>query len=141
VARAVLQTPISIDFKILAVVSTLKDFRLCWLLNKELHLNLERQAHDLIPPGRQARFSIFSFPDELDKTVYHLISNHNGSEILIPELKAHDYFLMVKGPCPGDRLEALEGTLRSINNVHAVFRIEPSSLASVQNFIFDDAEF
>lgn len=139
-ARAVIQTPVSYDFKILAIVSTHRDFKLCWLLNKELYLNLIRHD-DLTMPDRQPQFSRFSYRDSLDKIIYHLISNKSGSDVLVPELRAHDYFLLIKGYCSNERFEEIHGGLRVMAGVQAAFPIEPKSLASIHNLIIDDAEF
>jgi hypothetical protein len=140
VSRSVIQTPVSLDFRILAVVSPVKDFRLCWLLNRELHLDLTRR-NDFTLPDRQGQFGLFTFADETDKVIYHLVANKSGAEVLVPELRANDFFLIIKGHCPEDRLEAIQEGLRATDGIQAVFRIKPENLASVHNLIMDDAEF
>lgn len=140
VSRSVIQTPVSLDFRILALVSTVKDFKLCWLLNKELQLNLTRQK-DFSLPERQAQFGLFSFVHEMDKTIYHLVGNKSGAEVLVPELRANDFFLIIKGYCPDDRMEEIQDCLRATDGIQAVFRIKPESLTSVHNLIMDDAGF
>jgi hypothetical protein len=141
VARSVIQSSVSLDFKILAIVSTLKDYRLCWFLNQTMQWNLTRVEDLELRDGTGGGFSHFLYADESEKSLYHLVSNKNGTDFLVPELKTNDFFLLVKGHCPPATFDHFQETLRTISQVQAVFSIEPKSLSSVNNLIIDDQEF
>ena len=142
-ARSVLRTPVSLDFSLWAIASSLKDYRICWHLNNTLGIEFERRDDLEIATarGRTLWFSLFAHNDSVQKLTYYLIGNRCETEYLVPELRGNDFFLMIKGFLKKEEGRELITRLRSITGLQAVFSIEPSKLSSVHNLIIDDEEF
>jgi len=143
VARSVLHTPVSIDFSLWAIVCQLKDYRVCWHLNKALGLDLERKEDLEVTnsEGRTLWFSLFSYIDRVQKVTFFIFNNRCDNEYLVPELRGNDFFLMIKGVFPAEDAEQVFQKLLALPELQAVFRINPAKLASVHNLVIDDEEF
>lgn len=133
----------SLDFSLWAIASSLKDYRICWHLNRALRVEFERKDDLEIATalGRTLWFSLFAHNDSVQKLAYYLISNRCETDYLVPELRGNDFFLMIKGFLKKEEAGELVTRLRSITGLQAVFSIDPSKLSSVHNLIIDDEEF
>ena len=63
------------SFSLLAIHCRLEDYRLAYLLNTYLELNLERKAQDLDYNYFAASFSIYEWEDTKLDIVWNLVSN------------------------------------------------------------------
>ena len=77
------------DFEgaLFGIVTQLKDYRLCWHINKGLSFDLMRMNDIEIvhkKKNKTAVFSLFRFENDLDKLLVHLVSNKHQGEHLIP---------------------------------------------------------
>lgn len=143
-ARQVIHADVSLDFKVLAVVCSLKDYRFCWLLNHAVDVNLTRQPeHEVTEPitNRKRVFSRFSHRDDIRKTIIHVLSNSSRSDHLVAELRGMDYLVMFKGYWPDEEVNLMQEIIRGMQGIEAVFAIDPKSLRSAHNLILDDEEF
>ena len=62
-------------YKLIAIHCRLEDYRLAYLLNKNLGLNLKRKAEDLDFKYLKSSYSIFEWENALEYIRWNLISN------------------------------------------------------------------
>ena len=109
---------ITIDYELIAIHSTLEDYRLAYFMNRELSILLEKNQKDIeirVKEGDSC-FTRFIFDDEDHEITWNLIQNkgtvssqqntaslfeETGLDIttsvfLIPELKKVDYFIKIE---------------------------------------------
>ncbi len=127
------------EFKIIGVVSPLVAYRLCYFLNKALLLRLARimdlPARESIDDGYQ----LFKYTDHKRQNNWYLISNKLESQLLVPDLKHIDYFLLADGLPHSLTLEKVAATIRKISLVQTAQTIHPNQVKGVTN-LFDDLE-
>ncbi len=114
------------DYKMLAIVSHLKDYTLCYHINQNLRLDLIKYedidiAHNKVDENS---FSWYYFKDNISSTTYYLLGNKNGNRNLIPSQKTVDYFLLIKDIISDKIIIDIVKRLRSISSINAVFDIQ-----------------
>ncbi|QQL48859.1 IPExxxVDY family protein [Mucilaginibacter ginkgonis] len=137
--KRILKFEIDLDFVLIAITSSLKDYRLCFFINKQLSFNFVRQP-DLEVDTRQDNqpglFSIFHHYWETTETDFYLITNKGSDGLLIPEMREVDYFLMIKNYIDDDELDELINNLNRINDIVAAVKIDPKKIKSRENLLF-----
>ncbi len=63
-----------IDFTLIGIHCSLEDYRLAYLLNAHLNINLRRKSSDLDYNNGQVLYSIFEWEDEKRLTTWNLVS-------------------------------------------------------------------
>ena len=110
------------DYQLLAIVSHLKDYTLCYHINTDLNLDLIKHE-DLIfvlPLVEENSFSWYYFEDSISGTTYYLIGNKGETGSLIPSHKTVDYFLLIKKAVDNELVKTIAGRLRKTPNITAV---------------------
>ncbi|MCC8410629.1 IPExxxVDY family protein [Mucilaginibacter sp. UR6-1] len=137
--RKVLKFEIDLDFVLIAVTTSLKDYRTCYLINKHLNFNFIK-GNDLevdINPDKEAGyFSIYTDSWEASETDFYFIANKGTEGYLIPEMRKTDYFIMIKNYIDSDDLDALISSLNKIPEIVAAVKIDPKKLKSRENLLF-----
>ena len=115
-------------FHFLGVVSSEPDYRLSVMINRHLAMDLRKRSEEITvatPAGTQS-FSSFT-PDNLR---FALVSNRNGSNVLLRKLKNIDFFVIPAGGGKDDRKDAeiLAASLREIPEITAVFIFNSSEI-------------
>ncbi|MFC2176716.1 IPExxxVDY family protein [Bacteroidota bacterium] len=145
--------PTEPDFELFGIVSHLKDYRVCWMLNEILALELKR-IDDFQEEKEKPEipcYAQFIWEDEINHREIYLIANQpilksamqvTGTlfeteklELLIPEKPKVDYFLKLHGQFNNDELTELEQHLNSINGISMAQRINPSTLKHFAHLI------
>lgn len=141
------------DYALIGIHSTEEDYRLAYLLNKHLHMELSRFTDALDFENSAAQFPLFEYKDKKNLLNYYLINNthlrfedQENSETLfegnytmsylVPEKKNVDYFLKIEGCQNSSFEEKIAGTLKDIDQVITAYPIDPESLKSKNNLIF-----
>ena len=97
--RKILKFEIDLDFVLIAVTTSLKDYRICYLINRYLNLKFLK-TDDLsieIPQNPEpVYFSLFDYHLEAGPTDFYFIANKGSDGYLIPEMRKTDYFFMIK---------------------------------------------
>ena len=128
------------DFQLLAMVSPVKDYKLCWAINRACNYDLARKEDIEINSKLRKRlvhFSVYQFENELNKITYYVVMNKKDGEYLVPEVKEADYFLLLKGSQTQSEKERAIEAISSIGIVQTVFEVEPQSLKSKENLVFE----
>jgi hypothetical protein len=134
-----LKFEIDLDFVLIAVTTSLKDYRICYLVNKCLNFNFIKGNDlevDLQPGANPSYFSLYSYNWEASETDFFFIGNKGTEGYLIPEMKKADFFLMIKNYIDDKDLESIISGLNKIPEVVAAVKIDPKKIKSRENLLF-----
>jgi hypothetical protein len=148
-----------IDYHLIAIHTTLEDYRLAYFINQHLPVNLSKSNEEILISIKEGetQFSRFHFDDEDNFVSWNLIQNKNevigqneiinqdlfsnsSQEVatkvfLLPELKKVDYFLKIESD--GDlELAGIVKKLKSIKSLSTVYVVETETIKSKNNLIF-----
>lgn len=144
-------------FKLIAIHSRLEDYRLAYLLNKHLGLNLERNENDIDFKYLESSYSIFEWDNETEYVMWNLISNVCKKEEdslystgtlfdksekvlktfhLISEYKKVDYFLKISDEIQNVNEELILNRLQSIPQIITSYTVDPLKIKSKDHLIF-----
>jgi len=138
--KITLKYELDLDFILIAITSPLKDYRLCYFINKMAGLNLSKiDDHEVWVGASVGRcyFSRYASFSEVSDTEFYLLSNR-GSEagILIPEMRNVDYFMLIRNFIDDEDLAFIQERIASIPDVLVATEISPEKLKSKENLIF-----
>ncbi len=144
-ARRVLHIDFEYDFLLWALVTPLRDYRLCYFLNKLTDLELYRQKDLVVNQGKaggRGEFALYRGVNLLDRFRYYLISNKRapGQHRLLPEIRQADYFVMLQCSAENGWTDRVYSQLRDISHIQTLFKVDVDALAAKQNLIFDDED-
>ncbi|MFT5242199.1 MAG: hypothetical protein ACJA1H_000414 [Glaciecola sp.] len=146
------------SFSLIAIHCRLEDYRLAYLLNKHLELNLRRKEHDLDYNYFDASFAIFEWENEKIDSVWNLVSNickkeepalqssgslfDNQSTVtrtvnLLPELKTVDYLIKVSNEDRHFNEKLILNIIQTIPQVITTYSVDIEQLKSKEHLIFD----
>lgn len=142
------------DYLLIGIHSTEEDYRLAYLLNKELKTKLSKSEQHLDFKDSTIEFPMFEYKDENNFINYFLINNKNQQLVndqknvglfegnysvisyLIPEKKKVDFFLKIEGCNQQNLVRTLVDKLNNIPQIITSYAIEPSTLKSKDYLIF-----
>lgn len=135
-AKFTLEIEEDFDFRLIGIYSHIKDYRLCWFINQELQIDLQKDNNlDLSSKNNEQEHTLYAFIDEEDLIEYYLIGNRSENGWLIPEEKC-DYFLLIKGHVRDAWISEIIETIKQLNAVLATTEIIVEDLKSKENLIF-----
>ena len=128
------------DYKFICISCQLKDYRLCFHLNKKLGFDFKKIQDFETPNGKKnKKFSLYFF-DYLDNQVYFfLIANKNLNDVLISELKHMDYFILIHGAINDKKSQTFINEIKKIPQILMANEINPDKIKSANN-LFSDLE-
>lgn len=123
------------NFSLLGIVSSEKGYRICWLLNSLLDIQLS--AIDDHNTGKD-NYSLFYFNNNAMIREYYLVANKGLSgKILVEEQRHADFFLLIRGDIPQKEKGEWTEVLKKQNMITMVFPIDISTIPkSKQNLLF-----
>lgn len=149
-----------IDYYLIAIHTSLEDYRLAYFINQKLPVNLAKSNDEVqinIKEG-ETNFARFSYFDSENEISWNLIQNKNevlqqkeeavqnlfsntALEIstkvyLLPEFKKADYFLKIENAEGTLDVSEIKTTLSVIDNVSAVYIVDTNQIKSKNNLIF-----
>jgi hypothetical protein len=150
---------IDTSFSLFGIKTSLDDYRLAYFLNKQLKTRFEKTENNLEfeQNKKKQSFSLFNYEDIYNYNDWFLISNkfvqtstnnqtvnlftttnYNFDSInyLIPERKSFDFFLKITGGVKHTLSKELIQNIKSIQQIEAVFEINPDELKSKDFLIF-----
>jgi len=149
-----------IDYQLIAIHTSLEDYRLAFFINQKLPINLSKNKHEIqinIKEG-ETKFTRFYYFD-IEKTIsWNLIQNKNeviqqknensqnlfsniNLEVstkvyLLPEFKKVDYFLKIENLEEGMNITEIQMLLNTIDSISTVYKVETTKIKSKNNLIF-----
>lgn len=147
---------ISIDYELIAIHSSLEDYRLAYFINKALQIQLSKSNSNIELETKEGKseFSHFIFDDEIHDIIWNVFENKataipsekttNGifdsvdvTMYVIPEFKRADYILKIENmETVIFPLEKIIQKLSKISQISMVYRIDQNKLKSKNNLIF-----
>ncbi|MCK5400822.1 MAG: IPExxxVDY family protein [Flavobacteriaceae bacterium] len=145
-------------FSLMAIHCTIEDYRVAYLLNQYLNINLIRKTQDLDFKYIAASYSIYEWEDKKQLMTWNLVSNvckkeedsltSTGSLFkaqnkivrihnLIPEYKKVNYLLKIDNDGNFINEKTLIHKIQEIPQIAAVYSIEVSRLKTKDNLIFN----
>ena len=146
------------SFSLIAIHCRLEDYRLAYLLNKYLKLNLRRREQDLDYNYFDASFAIFEWQNDNIDRVWNLVSNvckkqeaalqSSGSLFdnqttvtrtvhLISELKTVDYLIKISNEDRHFNEKHVINIIQTIPQIITTYPIDIDQLKSKEHLIFD----
>ncbi len=112
------------------IVSAEPDYKLSLLLNKKLRISLKNISPVNInsSKGEQLSFSRFSCPAPTTDESFTLISNRNGNNFLLKNLRNIDYILRVQEPDMDNNIDLITSTLKNTETISAFFLLDLKSI-------------
>lgn len=146
---------ISEDYELIAIHSSLEDYKLAYAINSILDIRLFKNESNIeiaIPEGKSA-FGNYIFDDEKSDVQWSLIENKTTistakkkttqlfdevdiTVFLLPEYKKADYLLKIENIDYEFDEEDMIDKILSIKNVTTAYTIETTNLKSKNNLIF-----
>lgn len=149
-----------IDYYLIAIHTSLEDYRLAYFINQKLPINLSKSKNEIqinIKEG-ETHFSRFYYNDDESAITWNLIQNKNkivqhktgNSEnlfsdltmevstnvFLLPEFKNADYFLKIENNDGAMNVSKIQILLNTIDSVSTVYLVDTSKIKSKNNLIF-----
>lgn len=136
--KTYLKLTLDLDFVLIAITSSLKDYTLCHKINKQLNFDFEKiDDHEVFynideEPLAFSRFNFFTEEGEVD---YFLISNRNSEGFLIPEMSKVDYFMIIQQFIDKEDLNSILSGLNKLIDIQVAAQIDPHKLKSKENLV------
>ncbi|MEX0967009.1 MAG: IPExxxVDY family protein [Bacteroidia bacterium] len=127
-------------FILLGVVSSERDYRLCFQINKTGLLHLSKTDAIKIPVADECIMTFNRFgptTDEGAENAVYLVNNRQEGHLLFPNFKNLDYVLVINGPGKKEKAAELKAGLTSIPSIQAIFALEVDKLKS-KNYLYLD---
>ena len=135
--KLTLKYELDLDFVLIAITSSLKDYMLCFKLNKELKINFHKvDEHHIETNSANLYFSKFYYQVSESETDFYLLANRANPGYLIPEMNKVDYFFIIKNYISEEEVEQLIEGINKVPEVLAAIEVEPRKLKSKENLIF-----
>ena len=149
-----------IDYDLIAIHTSLEDYRLAYFINQKLPINLSKSNNEIqinIKEG-ETNFSRFYYNDTEKDVSWDLIQNKNEvtqykkentqnlfsnvtmevstKVFLLPEFKKVDYFLKIENNDDTMNVSKIQILLNTIDNVSTVYTVDTNQIKSKNNLIF-----
>lgn len=149
-----------IDYHLIAIHTSLEDYRLAFFINQKLPINLGKSKDEVqinIKEG-ETKFSRFYYYDAENVISWNLVQNKNEvvqqkkdavenlfsniiEEIstkvyLLPEFKKADYFLKIDNTDDTINVSEIKTILNTIENISTVYSVDIEQIKSKNNLIF-----
>ena len=148
-----------IDYHLIAIHTSLEDYRLAYFINQKLLVKLSKSDNELQISIKEeaANFSRFLYSDEKNLIFWDLIQNKNkiihikeqktnnlfsdvGIEtatkvFLVPDFNKVDYFLKIEDN-PIINLSEIQMSLKTIAGISTVYVVDVNQIKSKNNLIF-----
>lgn len=127
-------------FQAIGICSQQKDYRLCWLLNKQLEVELRRMRDFHYTPQHQKAavdFPVYRYKNERQLIDFMLVSNKAGGQILFPEPKTLDYLFLLRNSSDQFDIAELLAKMRKTPYIQAAFFVGEKLGKQEKDFFFD----
>lgn len=142
------------NYHLIGIHSALEDYRLAYMLNLHLNLDLNRSKFDLDFKNEKsnASYSLYEYINETTDNYWYLISNIYKAKIksnntslflenetsirLIPEKKGVDFFLKIEGNFNDNDINRFIDIINKIPQIITSYKIDTNKLKSKEVLIF-----
>ncbi len=149
-----------VDYHIIAIHTSLEDYRLAYFLNRDLEICLSKSNVDIqfqVKKGKTS-FARFTFEDEKKVINWDLIQNKNevvgienntiqdlfsntkntfsSSAYLLSEFKKVDFFLKIENAANEINVSEIVSKINAIESINMVYNVDKENIKSKNNLIF-----
>lgn len=146
------------QFTLFGIHCNIEDYRLAYLLNKALSINLYRKSSDVDAEDSKVSYAIYEWIDTHKSTTWNLVKNSckieeyqenvDNSELpliskitktyyLMPELKKVNYLLKVNDVITNAKQKIIVESMQNISQIITVYTIQSQYIKSQHNLIFN----
>jgi len=137
--RLQLSQPTTEEYLMIGISSSLADYHLSHLINKQFQIALERRPD--IPfyskSGLIGHFPFYTFHDEDLRMQYYLIANKHQEKIAIKDHKHFEYFILVELSSYSIPVNDILAELRVLRGINAALKIPIQQLKSFEEILED----
>ncbi|MCD0487181.1 IPExxxVDY family protein [Pedobacter sp. MC2016-14] len=136
--KTYLKLSLDLDFILIAITASLKDYVLCHKINTNLSLNFEKaEDHEVYfnidEPALS--FSKYCFFSDTSENEYYILNNRNSEGFLIPEMNKVDYFMIIHQFLDNEDLNYILSGLNKIADIQVAAKIDPAKIRSRENLV------
>jgi hypothetical protein len=149
-------------YALLAIHCTQPPFKLAFMINKKLGINLKRLPEDLVVfnKGESVSFALFEYCDQTSDRLINLVantsrsiqeeSNQNQADLfgstaqpsikinhLLPEFKQADYFVKISSPTNNGSENVIVSRINEIAQVITAYVVDLPLVKNKANLIFE----
>ncbi len=128
------------EFRLTGIFSTQKNYRLCWLLNNKLKMDLRWLQDFPYVPFKRENESLFPFYYHESKrlrTCYLLLENRSPGGLLLPAPKNLDYLFLSWHPDIGADQHELLKQIRDTPGVQAAYLLDDQLTERAREVLYD----
>lgn len=136
--KTYLKLSLDLDFVLIAITASLKDYMLCHKINTTLNLNFKKvEDHEVYfnIDEEPLAFSKYFFFVEQGEIEYYILNNRNAEGFLIPEMNKVDFFMIIHQYIDSEDLNFILSGLNKLSDIQVAAQINPAKLKSNQNLI------
>lgn len=136
--KTYLKLSLDLDFVLIAITASLKDYVLCHNINKNLEFDFNKiDDHEVYfnTDEEPLAFSKFYFFVEEGELEYYLVSNRNSEGFLVPEMNKVDYFMIIHQFIGKDDLNLVLSRLNKMPDIQVAAQIDVRKLKSKENLV------
>ena len=137
-----LKVDIEFSFDLIGVSSSVKEYKLAWVLNQCDTCDFVKTNDIQIDFVDLKNITISNFNFQTEHTNIHLLKNRLvfnnalSDQYLIPDLKQFDYFVKIDGVSELFPTSAILATLRNSDCIEYATTLDPNTIKQKENFIF-----
>jgi hypothetical protein len=132
------------DYYLIAIHTSLEDYRLAYFLNRELGISLSKNKFDIGTQVKKVKtsFTRFTFDDEQKLVLWDLFlfsntkSSFSTTTYLLPEYKKVDYIVKIGNAENEIDLDQVISQISKIEAIKLVYSIAKDNIKSKNNLIF-----
>jgi len=136
--KTYLKLSLDLDFVLIAITASLKDYTLCHKINKNLEFDFEKiEDHEVYYNIDEAPlgFSKYHFFVEEGEMDYYLVNNRNSEGFLIPEMNKVDFFIIIQQFISKEEIDFILSRLNKLADIQVAAQINPLKLKSKENLV------
>lgn len=130
------------DFDLFGLVSSSKDYKLAWSLNKSFNIRLVKQQDLNFDFFNKGRLVISNYLHMTEHSTIRLFRNKSvdlstlKKPFLVPDIKEYDYILQVTGAVSNFCQQELLNRCKLVPLIQYVKKFDPNSLKFKENLMF-----
>lgn len=136
--KTYLKLSLDLDFVLIAITASLKDYVLCHKINTNLDYDFHKiEDHEVFfntdePPLSFSKYYFFVEEGELE---YFLVNNRNPEGFLVPEMNKVDYFMIIHQYISNEDVSLLLSKLNKLADIQVAAQIDIYKLKSKENLV------
>lgn len=136
--KTYLKLSLDLDFVLIAITASLKDYVLCHKINTNLNFEFYKiDDHEVYfntdePPISFSKY--YHFVEEGERE-YFLVSNRNSEGFLVPEMNKVDFFMIIHQFIDKEDLNFILSNLNKMPDIQVAAQIDVKKLKSKENLV------